>query len=169
MPLSLPMSSTDTVNLSVTGMTCAACVGRVEKVLGRVPGVDSVSVNLATERAHITGNHPELPALIRAVEKAGYGAAEILPEAPPTDHASQDRQDQFHLAAAALLTAPLLGGMAFPLITGILLDRFANGYAIIFGFCSVSYIIAFIANHLLAPSFNPLRLALPSPARPDAH
>ena len=114
MPLSLPMSSTDTVNLSVTGMTCAACVGRVEKVLGRVPGVDSVSVNLATERAHITGNHPELPALIRAVEKAGYGAAEIQPEAPPTDHAPQDRQDQIHLAAAALLTAPLLGGMAFP-------------------------------------------------------
>jgi ACS family hexuronate transporter-like MFS transporter len=60
-------------------------------------------------------------------------------------------------------TAGSLGGMAFPLITGILLDRFANGYAIIFGFCSVAYIIAFIANHLLAPSYNPVRLDSRSP------
>ncbi|MBW8781372.1 MAG: MFS transporter [Verrucomicrobia bacterium] len=57
-----------------------------------------------------------------------------------------------------------IGGMAFPLITGFLLDRFANGYAIIFGFCSVAYLIAFIANHLLAPKFEPI--AFHGPASP---
>lgn len=56
-------------------------------------------------------------------------------------------------------TAGSIGGMAFPLVTGILLDRFANGYAIIFGFCSVAYILAFVANHLLAPNFNPISSA----------
>ena len=43
----------ETVTLDVTGMTCATCVGRVEKVLGRLPGAASVQVNLATEQAII--------------------------------------------------------------------------------------------------------------------
>ena len=40
------------LDLAIRGMTCASCVARVEKALGRVPGVLSASVNLATERAH---------------------------------------------------------------------------------------------------------------------
>ncbi len=81
--------------------------------------------------------------------------------------------DMFPKRAVAKLigvgsTAGSLGGMAFPLLTGILLDRFANGYAIIFGFCSVAYILAFIANHLLAPSYNPVRIDYGSPACPRA-
>jgi hypothetical protein len=51
-------------DLAITGMTCAACASRVEKVLSRVPGVTAASVNLATERAHVTGLHPEFAALI---------------------------------------------------------------------------------------------------------
>ena len=42
------------ITLPVTGMTCAACVRHVEKAIGRVEGVASVNVNLATERAKIT-------------------------------------------------------------------------------------------------------------------
>ena len=55
-------------------------------------------------------------------------------------------------------TAGSLGGMVFPLLTGMLLDRFDNGYAIIFGFCSVAYLLAFIVNHLLAPRFEPVAM-----------
>jgi ACS family hexuronate transporter-like MFS transporter len=71
--------------------------------------------------------------------------------------------DMFPKAAVAKLTgvggtAGSLGGMAFPLITGIVLDHFANGYAIIFGFCSLAYLAAFGINHLLAPKFTPLAL-----------
>lgn len=40
-------------DLPIDGMTCASCAGRVEKSLAKVPGVKSVSVNLATERAHV--------------------------------------------------------------------------------------------------------------------
>ena len=39
------------LELDISGMTCASCAGRVEKALARVPGVKSVSVNLASERA----------------------------------------------------------------------------------------------------------------------
>ncbi len=104
----------ETIDLAITGMTCASCVSRVEKVLSRVPGVTDASVNLATERAHIAGTHPDLAGLIRAVEKAGYGATEIRPEAPPADHQKQDHTDLIHLIAAAVLTAPLLAGMIVP-------------------------------------------------------
>ncbi len=103
-----------TTDLAITGMTCSACVGRVEKVLARVPGVTQASVNLATERAHIVSEHTDIAALIRAVQKAGYGAAEVQAQAAPVDHAAQDRSDRIHLIAAAVLTAPLLAGMAVP-------------------------------------------------------
>ena len=60
------------ISLSVTGMTCAACAGRVERALKALPGVASATVNLATERVDVRGSVP--PAvLIGAVEKAGYG------------------------------------------------------------------------------------------------
>lgn len=62
-----------TVELSVEGMTCASCVGRVEAALRKVAGVQEVVVNLATERATIRGR-AEVGALAAAVESAGYDA-----------------------------------------------------------------------------------------------
>ena len=43
-------------DIGVGGMTCASCVTRVEKALGKVPGVQSASINLATEMARVTLN-----------------------------------------------------------------------------------------------------------------
>src|SRR3712207_6565032 len=61
----------------VTGMTCASCVGRVERALKKVPGVLEASVNLATERATVgyLAGAVEPRDLEKAVEGAGYGAA----------------------------------------------------------------------------------------------
>ena len=99
------------LDLAITGMTCASCVRRVEKALGAVPGVTDVAVNLATERAHVSLHGPQdLAALVRAVAKAGFDAQPIVPEAPPD--APPDRREMWHLAAAAVLSAPLLAGMA---------------------------------------------------------
>ncbi|MCT8953589.1 heavy metal translocating P-type ATPase [Pseudomonas lundensis] len=53
-------------------MTCASCAGRVEKALAKVPGVTSVSVNLATEQARIEAPADSLPLLLEAVAQAGY-------------------------------------------------------------------------------------------------
>ncbi|MEB2347560.1 MAG: heavy metal translocating P-type ATPase [Comamonadaceae bacterium] len=60
-------------SLPIEGMTCASCVGRVERALARVPGVGSVSVNLATERALVHASGPlDRSALVAAVQQAGY-------------------------------------------------------------------------------------------------
>ncbi|HSP76128.1 MAG TPA: HAD-IC family P-type ATPase, partial [Cryobacterium sp.] len=69
----------NTVDLSIEGMTCASCVGRVE---GRLNGVDGVTaqVNLATEKARVTYPEGVTPAeLIAEVGKAGYQAAVVEP------------------------------------------------------------------------------------------
>jgi P-type Cu+ transporter len=69
-----------TVEIPVEGMTCASCVGRVEKALQKVSSVESVAVNLATEKAKVTldsAEGPSLDALRAAVEKAGYGVGEV--------------------------------------------------------------------------------------------
>ncbi|WP_135465718.1 heavy metal translocating P-type ATPase [Crenalkalicoccus roseus] len=63
------------LSLPVEGMTCASCAGRVERALARVPGVAEARVNLAAERAEVTGDAP-LPALVEAVAKAGYAVPE---------------------------------------------------------------------------------------------
>ena len=59
-------------------MTCASCVGRVERALKAVPGVQSASVNLATERAEVTGAAVDRALLVKAVEEAGYDVPPAL-------------------------------------------------------------------------------------------
>ncbi len=58
--------------LDIEGMHCAACAGRVERALAAVPGVTRAAVNLATERADITGPTLDAQALAEAVRGAGY-------------------------------------------------------------------------------------------------
>ncbi|MFY1662894.1 heavy metal translocating P-type ATPase [Pseudomonas sp. Pseu.R1] len=59
-------------NLPITGMTCASCAGRIERTLRAVPGVSKAIVNFATEQAHVEARADSMPALIHAVDKAGY-------------------------------------------------------------------------------------------------
>jgi Cu+-exporting ATPase len=68
------LAATATLDLSVGGMTCASCVMRVERALKNVPGVQDVSVNLATESARVvTTEGEDMDArLRRAVRAAGY-------------------------------------------------------------------------------------------------
>jgi Cu+-exporting ATPase len=76
------MADTSTLTLPITGMTCASCVARVEKAIARVPGVQSASVNLATEKSQITVASASAGAtalaVAAAVTKAGYGVPEEL-------------------------------------------------------------------------------------------
>ncbi|WP_343595824.1 heavy metal translocating P-type ATPase [Acinetobacter sp.] len=64
-------------SLQITGMTCASCVGRVERALRKVEGVADVTVNLATEQANIQSDMAlDRHALVHAVERAGFGVYE---------------------------------------------------------------------------------------------
>jgi Cu+-exporting ATPase len=73
-----------TIELPITGMTCAACVTRNERALQRADGVDEASVNFATEKATVTFDPARLSArdLVDTVAEAGYGVVtqtEVLP------------------------------------------------------------------------------------------
>lgn len=74
-------SSATRLSLPVEGMTCASCVGRVERALKAVPGIETATVNLATERADIsfTGT-ADAQAAVRAIESAGYNVREETTE-----------------------------------------------------------------------------------------
>jgi Cu+-exporting ATPase len=67
------------MEIAVKGMTCAACVGHVSNALESVPGVESVSTNLATEKATVTlsgDGEVSMETLSEALEDAGYGVAD---------------------------------------------------------------------------------------------
>ena len=73
---STALRNPDGIRLQVTGMTCASCVLRVEKTLRAVPGVQSASVNLATEEATVAADAGvAVETLAEAVRKAGYDVA----------------------------------------------------------------------------------------------
>jgi Cu+-exporting ATPase len=104
------MNGSTTFDLPISGMTCASCAGRVERALGKVPGVQSVSVNLANERAHIEVLGQMDPSvLIAAVDKVGYTAT--LPQSETATQARQEQRlshERWSLLLAILLAAPLV-------------------------------------------------------------
>ena len=104
---SVPGSS---LELEIGGMTCASCAGRVERALSKVPGVRSVSVNLANERAHLELLGQVDPGrLIAAVAAAGYTANQRQSE-DLTQAAQQRRlnRERWSLILALLLALPLV-------------------------------------------------------------
>lgn len=112
---SVPQQS---LELSIDGMTCASCVGRVERALAKVPGVKSVSVNLANERAHLELlGQVDPQSLIAAVTKAGYNASVWEVEHPTTD----TQQQRLHHERWVLIMAIAL---ALPLVLPMLLQPF---------------------------------------------
>jgi P-type Cu+ transporter len=103
-------SGTTEIELSVQGMTCAACAARVERKLN---GLDHVraSVNFATERATVTAPPGITTAmLIEAIEQAGYGAADAR---PPAGSAADDDASQDDGSHAAYLRRRLILAIIF--------------------------------------------------------
>ncbi|WP_421575197.1 heavy metal translocating P-type ATPase [Stenotrophomonas maltophilia] len=105
----------DSTELSIEGMTCASCVGRVERSLGQVPGVIAASVNLATERAqvrHLAGT-VSVADLEAAVEKAGYTARAVTVSTAAAGDQEEERREgearalRRSLVLAAALTLPV--------------------------------------------------------------
>ncbi len=115
---------TTTLTLSIEGMTCASCVARVEKAIAKVPGVEQVTVNLATETAAVTPSAGAdrvivTQAVTQAVSNAGYSAA--VHAADPSDaeaasgHAHALWRERLPVIAAVLLSLPL----ALPMAAGL--------------------------------------------------
>jgi P-type Cu+ transporter len=99
---------TSKTSLKVSGMSCAACVGRVEKALLGVPGVSNVVVNLAAEKAvveHLPGV-AGMRDLERAVEEAGYG---VVSEEERGSSKDAREKEYARLRSSFLLAAVLTG------------------------------------------------------------
>ncbi|SHF02196.1 Cu+-exporting ATPase [Lampropedia hyalina DSM 16112] len=107
-----------THDLGIDGMTCASCVARVERALRKVPGVQEVSVNLATEsaRIQIAASEDMAARLRRAVRDAGY-TPRAQPDGAPSATASPSRWQGFAPVALGLL-------LAAPLVLPMLLQPF---------------------------------------------
>ena len=105
------------LDLKLSGMTCAACAARIEKVLNRTDGVRA-AVNFATETAHVDFDADKVTTqtLIDAVRNAGYDAAPAVdpfaqPEHEAADEARRYRRELSRFAIAAVLTLPLVAQM----------------------------------------------------------
>ena len=103
---------TESVELALEGMTCAACAARIEKSLNRLEGVRA-SVNFAAETAQVAFPHGTVTVekLVDTVRRAGYDARVQEPGAPADHGAERDRLLKQFLFAA-VLTAPFLVEMA---------------------------------------------------------
>jgi len=101
---------TDEITLSVREMTCASCVGRVERALRAVPGVLDAQVNLATERATVTvlRGVADSAALVEAVTRAGYGAEPVADAAPVAEPGTDFWSGPWPVAISAALSLPLM-------------------------------------------------------------
>ncbi|MFN4032932.1 MAG: heavy metal translocating P-type ATPase [Fimbriimonadales bacterium] len=104
-----------TQRLKIKGMTCAACVRRVEGLLMRTPGVMQATVNLATETAEVVLEQPvTTDTLVDAVRKGGYDAEPLAPEAPASAIAA-DRLPLRLLLSLALTVPIVIFSMLLPL------------------------------------------------------
>ena len=109
--------ATDRAEFKISGMSCAACAARIEKVLRSLPGVYAASVNLATERAQVEYDAASLSLrqLQDRIGQIGFTAHDIA-NASEVDREKQLRQAEIHsqrlrLMLAAALSLPLLAGM----------------------------------------------------------
>ncbi len=102
--------------INVGGMTCASCVGRVEKAINRLPGIVSASVNLATEKAHVEFDRAavDVDKIVKAVEEAGYRASAVRAETEDREKEAREKEERnlkLRLIAAVILSSPLLLAM----------------------------------------------------------
>ncbi|MDV5064150.1 heavy metal translocating P-type ATPase [Veillonella sp. YH-vei2232] len=116
------MVAENEINLSITGMHCAACVARIENTVKKLDGVDSVKVNLLTEKANVAvaEGGPTQEDIIQAITNIGFGAAELQDTGIPTiDTEAKQKHDaelkslMTKVIIAACMAVPMMLNMAF--------------------------------------------------------
>jgi Cu+-exporting ATPase len=139
-----PTQRIEIVSFPIEGMTCASCVNRITRFLGKVDGVEEANVNLASESATVRYDPSlvDVTGLVAAVDAAGYVAR--VEQAASADHeadvaeaaaakAERDEAAARHAAdlrrrfiVSAILTAPLIAGLAEMTVAPWLPDFFVN-------------------------------------------
>ena len=106
------------IRLSISGMSCASCAGRVDKALNQLEGVNEVAVNLASDSAEIKADNVTVEQLIQAVKDAGYEAHEIVDRDKEMREQRARQQHEFRTLRRELLVATLLTLPVFILAMG---------------------------------------------------
>jgi Cu+-exporting ATPase len=111
-----------TIDLAITGMTCASCANRIQRKLNKIDGVEA-TVNYATEKAHVAYADPvTTDDLVAAVEAAGYTATLPTPEPDESGDAGGDaaidptRALRDRVVVSALLSVPVVAMAMWPLL-----------------------------------------------------
>jgi Cu+-exporting ATPase len=144
------------IRLSIAGMSCAGCVAAVENALKDVPGVEDAVVNLGDRTASITGD-VEAGALLEAVKKAGYNAAEL--------RGLEDEQEKENLELQAYRRlwwrALVAGGIGVVLFLGDALDLFppieeARGLWMLLSLITLG-VLVFVGGHFFTGAWATLK------------
>ncbi len=166
--------SATSIELAVEGMTCASCVGRVERALKAVPGVTGATVNLATERASVRGA-VDVEALIAAIASAGYSArpvdASVAGDEEAAERKDAERRElKRDLTLAAVLALPVflleMGSHVIPGVHGLIDRTIGIQTSWYLQFVLTTFVLAFPGNRFykaglpalarLAPDMNSL-------------
>lgn len=141
------------IELSIDGMTCAACSGRIEKVLNKTAGIESANVNLTTEIAtvHFDPEVISIDTIVDKIEHLGFGASTEIDEDIEEKNRREATKLRYSLIISAILTAPLILGMVLHWV-GINIDILHNPYFQIILATPVQFIIGwrFIKHGYLA-------------------
>lgn len=113
------------LEVAIEGMSCASCVARIENSVSKLQGVDSVSVNLATEKArlHLSGQGPTDQEIINTIHDAGYGAT-ILSRSQTEIVLDQSKKKKLYLEKIYLFISIIL---TLPLVIPMILELFGIG------------------------------------------
>ncbi len=109
------------VEFKISGMTCAACSGKIEKRLGRMEGVSMAAVNLATEKAAVEfdASVAKVLDIINVIENLGYKAEKVEDVSEDIDKAQREKEIKklrTELIASAVLSSPLILAMILSLL-----------------------------------------------------
>ena len=118
------------VTLEIRGLHCAGCVINAEKVIGRLPYVEEVTVSLTAEKINTTlktGSAEEIQGVISAVEGAGFDAFVADEEQPADDDESDLRREKIRLWLSIVFTALILYLSMGPMV-GLPLPAFFGGH-----------------------------------------
>ncbi|MEK4629030.1 heavy metal translocating P-type ATPase [Solibacillus sp. FSL R7-0682] len=101
------------VELNITGMTCAACSARIEKVLGKLDGISTANVNLALEKATVEFNPSQvsISEIIARIDKIGFGAEPVKQDTPVDHREVAIKKQTRKFIVSAILSLPLLWTM----------------------------------------------------------
>ncbi|ATX65026.1 heavy metal translocating P-type ATPase [Roseinatronobacter bogoriensis] len=157
-----------TVELEIDGMTCASCIGRVERALQAVPGVAKAHVNLATERATITGT-ADSDALIAAIDRAGYDARTRRAVAEDNTLAGRREAEATELRRdliiAAALTLPVfaleMGSHMIPPVHHLIMSTIGMQTSWLIQFALTTLVMAFPGIRFYALGFPALARGAP--------